>query len=49
MSVTDDLLILASQKFEEDAERVVSSQGNDDRNDKTDEILYKRQNRMMTM
>ena len=48
MSITDDLLILASQKFEEDARRVVPSLGNEDKSDKTDENLYKKQNQMMT-
>ena len=38
-SVTDDLLILASQIFEEDQGLCL---GNDDTNDKTDEILYKK-------
>ena len=48
MNVTDDLLIFTSQKFEED-EGFIPSLGNDDENDKTDEILYKKQNRTMTV
>ena len=38
-SVTDDTLILVSQKLEEDKGLCL---GNDDENDKNDEILYKK-------
>ena len=38
-NVIDDMLILVSQKFEEDKELCL---GNDDESDKTDEILYKK-------
>ena len=44
VSVTDDLLILALQKFEEDTRRVLPSQGYDNESNKTDEILWKKQN-----
>ena len=40
------MLILALQKFEEDKELCL---GNDDENDKTDEILYKKQNQRMAV
>ena len=45
-SVTDDMVILVSQKFEEDKGLCL---GNDDENDKTDEILYKKQNGKMAV
>ena len=38
---TDNMLILVSQKLDEDKWLYL---GNDDENDKTDEILYKEQN-----
>ena len=41
-SVTDDMLILVLQKFEEDKGLCL---GNDDKSNKTDEILYKKHNR----
>ena len=44
--VTDDLLILVSQKFEEGKGLFL---GNDDKSDNTDEILYKKQNRRMAV
>ena len=40
-SVTDDMLILLSWKFEEDKGLCL---GNDNESDKTDEILYKKKN-----
>ena len=40
-SDTDDMLILVLQKFEEDKELCL---GNDYKNNKTDKILYKKQN-----
>ena len=40
-NVIDDLLILASQNLEEDKGLCL---GNDNENDKIDEILYKKQN-----
>ena len=40
------MLILVSQKFEEDKGLCL---GNDNENDKTDEILYKKQNRRMVV
>ena len=40
-SVTDDMLIFAPQTFEEDKGLCL---GNDDESNKTDEILYKKQN-----
>ena len=40
-NVTDDMLILVSQKFEEDQGLCL---GNDNENDKTNEIPYKKQN-----
>ena len=40
-SVTDDMLILVSQKFEENKALCL---GNDDKNNKTDEFPYKKQN-----
>ena len=43
-SVTDNILIFVSQKFEEDKGFCL---GNDDENDETDEIPYKKQNRRM--
>ena len=43
-SVTEDPLILASLKFEEE-ERLCL--GNDDKNDRVDKILYKKQNRVV--
>ena len=45
-SLTDDMLILVSQKFEEDKGLCL---GNDNKSDKTDEILYKKQNRRMAV
>ena len=45
-SVTDDMLILVLQKFEEHKGLCVE---NDDENDKTDEILYKTQNWRMAV
>ena len=45
-SVTDDMLILVSQKFEEDKGLCM---GNDNESDKTNEILYKKQNRRMAV
>ena len=45
-SVTDDMLILVSQKFEEDKGLYL---GNDDENDKTNEISYKKQNQRMAV
>ena len=45
-SVTDDMRILVSQKFEEDKGLCL---GNDDENDKTNEIPYKKQNRRMVV
>ena len=45
-SVTDNMPILISQKFEEDKGLCL---GNDDENDETDEILYKKQNWRMTV
>ena len=45
-SVTDDILILALQKFEEDKGLCL---GNDGKNDKTDEISYKKQNQRMAV
>ena len=40
-SVIDNMLILVLQKFEQDKELCL---GNDDENDKANEILYKKQN-----
>ena len=45
-SVTDDMLILVSQKFKEDKELCL---GNDDENDKANEISYKKQNQRMAV
>ena len=45
-SLTDDMLFLVSQKFEEEKGLCL---GNDDKSDKTVEILYKKQNRRMTV
>ena len=45
-SITDDMLILVSQKSEEEKGLCL---GNDDENDKTNEILYKKQNQRMTV
>ena len=44
-SVTDNMLILILQTFDEDKICL----GNDDENNKTDEILYKEQNRRMAV
>ena len=44
-SVTDDMLVLVSQKFEDKGLCL----GNDDKSDKTDEILYKKQNQRMAV
>ena len=45
-SVTDDILILVSQKFEEDKGLCLE---NDNKNNKTDEIPYKKQNRRIAV
>ena len=45
-SVTDDMLILVLQKFEEDKGLCL---GNDDKNDKTNEIPNKKQNQRMAV
>ena len=45
-NVTDDMLILVSQKFEEDKGLSLE---NNDKNNKTDEILYKKQNQRMVV
>ena len=45
-SVTDDMLILVSQKFKEDKGLCL---GNDNESDTTDEILYKKQNQRMAV
>ena len=45
-SVTDSMFILVSQKFEEDKGLCL---GNDNENDKTDEIPCKKQNRRMAV
>ena len=45
-SVTDDMLIPVLQKFEEDKGLTL---GNYDKNNKTDEIFYKKQNRRLTV
>ena len=45
-SVTDELLILALQKFEEDQGRYL---GNDKNNKETDKTLFKKNNQMMTV
>ena len=46
MSVTNDLLIPTSQKFEENQGLCL---GNDDKNNKTNEIPYKKQNQAMAV
>ena len=46
MTVTDDMLILVSQKFEEDKGLHL---GNYDKNDKTNEIFYKKQNQRLAV
>ena len=45
-SVTNDLLILTSQKFEENQGLYL---GNDDKNNKTNEIPYKKQNQTIAV
>ena len=44
--LTNDMLILVLQKFEEDKGLCL---GNDDKNDKTNEILYKKLNQRMAV
>ena len=46
MTVTDNMLILVLQKFEEDKGLYL---GNYDKNDKTNEIFYKKQNQRLTV
>ena len=46
MTVTDDMLILVSQNFEEDKGLHLR---NYDKNDKTNEIFYKKQNRRLAV